>query len=240
MTRANLNLARRPFTNTRPVVRVSALLWGLALILLATNVFLYWSFYQGQGEQRAQLTATLEAIDQERDEVEALERRLDEVDLEALNAQVAFLNRKISQRTFGWSRLFDALAEILPREVRLERLTPVSLTSERGVRRIRDWREMVGSTERVPLSVVGQAQSSEALYRFVDALFEAPAFEDPNPAREATGERGLVRFDLEVVYLPAETAARTPEPALTGSPDGDGSADGEPVAAELEERGQTS
>ena len=67
MKRQNLNLARRPFVNQRPVVRVTILLWVLGGLLLLADVALYWSFYQGQGETRVRLAEIQAAAARERE-----------------------------------------------------------------------------------------------------------------------------------------------------------------------------
>ena len=50
-----LNLARRPFLNSRPVVRVSLILWMLGLLLLLVNVSLFWSYLSSSKDKRAEI-----------------------------------------------------------------------------------------------------------------------------------------------------------------------------------------
>ncbi|HXU34399.1 MAG TPA: hypothetical protein VN851_27815, partial [Thermoanaerobaculia bacterium] len=49
-----LNLARRPFANGRPVVRVSMLLGLLGVVLLFANVAGYWSYLAESEAKRAE------------------------------------------------------------------------------------------------------------------------------------------------------------------------------------------
>jgi hypothetical protein len=65
----------------------------------------------------------------------------------------------------------------------------------------------------VALELAGEAQSGEALLRFVDNLFAHSAFEDPDLAQEAVDEGELIEFTLRAQYLPevAESAAATIE-----------------------------
>lgn len=216
MRRHNLNLSRRPFVNQRPVVRIAALLWALGLILMLLNVWLYWSFYQGQGQTRARLAEIGTAMDREQDRIGELESRLASVDLEAQNEQVEFLNQRIERRTFGWSVLFDTLSEVLPRDVRLTRLRP-----ERGTAAAR--RERLDTTAgppQIPLAIDGQAKSPEDLYVFLDALIASPAFRDVNPQREARNEGGTINFALSTIYLPEQAAAlKAPPPDETPTED---------------------
>lgn len=202
MKRHNLNLARRPFVNQRPVVRVSGLLWTLGILLLLANGWLYWSFYQGQEATRTRLAELGDAMDQEQERIRSLEQRLAAVDLEAQNEQVAFLNQRIERRTFGWSVLFDTLAEVLPRDVRLTRLRPER--RQVGPRR----RPGEQAPSSVPLSIEGQAKSHEDLYVFLDSLYASPAFRDVDPQRETQVDRGMVTFALDTIYLPREATVR--------------------------------
>jgi Tfp pilus assembly protein PilN len=216
-----LNLARRPFTNTRPVTRVSLLLWLLGALLLLGNISLFWSYLAGSGEKRNQLSGMERQVEKESRAVAQLEGRLANSGLDEQNRQVRFLNRRIAERTFSWSLLFDRLAEVLPEGVRLDRLAPSGLVDKEGVDndnvpRNRD--------SRVTLSIAGEAKSDEALLQFVNNLFEHPAFEDPDPSRDSLEDNGLVKFDIKVFYLPTGTPQQAivveeqPAPATTPSP----------------------
>ncbi len=118
-----LNLSRRPFLNTRPVVRVSLLLWLLGLVLLLGNVSLFWSYLSESEDKRAEVARGEEAVQRRQAEARELENRLDGIDLEDLNAEIRFLNQKIADRTFSWNRLFDHLSRVMPNDVRLSRLS---------------------------------------------------------------------------------------------------------------------
>lgn len=202
------NLARRPFLNTRPVIRVGILLGVLGLVLAGANVFAYWSFSQGQDVKRDLLEATRVAIQEEQERLQSLDRRRGEVDLESQNEQVVFLNRKIRQRTFGWSLLFDTLTEILPRDVRVGRLSLESIGEDRAGRSSRG--AASGSDLRageILLGIEGESRNYDAFLDFLDALFESPAFREANPSGDTKVQTGMFRFRLSVVYLPAQAAA---------------------------------
>jgi Tfp pilus assembly protein PilN len=213
---APLNLARRPFANARPVTRVALLLWLLGGLLLLGNVFLFWSYLAGSSEKRAELARLEEEVERQQRAVAQLDARLAGLDLGQQNEQVAFLNRKIAERTFSWSLLFDRLAQVLPDGVRLMQLQPAPiggndrLEARPGARPaptrpIRRNDREAGSSDRVPLIVQGESKSDEALYQFVDKLFAHPAFDDPDISRETRDEDkgNVIRFDLRVTYIPA-------------------------------------
>lgn len=204
-----LNLARRPFLNTRPVNRLSLALWLLGAVLLLGNVTLFWSYLSGSTEKRADLARMEEQIEHERREVSRLDARLAGLDLRQQNEQVEYLNRKIAERTFSWSLLFDQLAEVLPNDVRLIQLQPAPIGSDErpGVRASRR-RGQPLSSDRVRLIIQGEARSDEALLQFIDNLFAHRAFDNPDLAQESRSEdnQNRVRFDVRVTYLPRDKA----------------------------------
>jgi Tfp pilus assembly protein PilN len=202
------NLARKPFLNTRPVVRVAILLGVLGLALAGANLYAYWSFSQGQDVKRDLLEETRVAIQDEQERLQSLDERRQHVDLESQNEQVVFLNRKIRQRTFGWSLLFDTLTEILPRDVRIGRLSLESIGEDDAGRRSR--RGGSGSELRpgeIQLGIEGEARNYDAFLDFLDALFQSSAFREANPAGDSKIQTGMFRFRLSVLYLPGEAAA---------------------------------
>ena len=198
-----LNLAGRPFLNSRPVVRASLLLWSLGLLLLLGNVSLFWSYLSGSADKRQQIARGEGEIERQQRAAAQLQRRLDSIDLVQQNEQIDFLNRKIEERTFSWSLLLDRLAAVLPNDIRLSRLAPE--TEEKTGReslRSRPAPKSRRQAGQIPLTITGETRSDEALLRFVDNLFAHPAFADPNLLREERQEDNLVKFELTVQYIP--------------------------------------
>lgn len=219
------NLARKPFLNTRPVVRTAILLGVLGLLLTGVNLFAYWSFSQGQDVKRDRLEATRTTIEQERARIEELEKRQQRVDLESQNEQVAFLNRKIEQRTFGWSLLFDTLTEILPRDVRLDQLSLEEIGEEPNRRSRRRADADEPRPGEILLGIQGEARQYDAILDFLDALFESPAFRNPDPSGDTKMKNGMHRFRLQVIYLPERAAGLADQPTPEDGQDGQGGPD---------------
>ena len=202
-----LNLARRPFANGRPVVRVSLLLGLLGVVLLFSNVAGYWRYLAESETKRAERNALSAQREQVERRIGDLARQLQSFDLDRQNQQVVFLNQRIAERTFSWSTLLDRLARELPSDVRLLALAPTS-NSARS-------RTLTGTTstkkqsvgERIPLVIDGQAKSVQAMLQFVDHLFARAEFVDPNPQSQQEDEKGLIKFKLSVDYLPQVAAA---------------------------------
>ncbi|HKI05372.1 MAG TPA: hypothetical protein VKK31_25555 [Thermoanaerobaculia bacterium] len=204
-----LNLARRPFLNSRPVVRVSLLLWLLGLGLLAGNVLLFQGYLSSSADKRQQIAGGQQEIEKQKQAAARLQSRLDDVDLESLNEQVDILNQKIEERTFSWSLLLDRLADVLPNDVRIVRLTPH--TGDKAAREMRSRSATAIRSQRqngrILLTIGAESRSDEALNRFVDNLFAHPAFADPNPTHEERqqDEGNILKFELQVQYIPGGT-----------------------------------
>lgn len=199
---AHLNLSRRPFLNTRPVARVSLVLWVLGALLLLGNVTLFYDYLSGSTEKRAELARMEDQVEREQESVRKLEGRLAGLDLAEQNELVGFLNLKIAERTFSWSLLFDRLAETMPGNVRIITLQPSAIGGNERERRSRSSRPAPLASDRVELSIQAEAKDEEQMNRFVDNLFAHPSFEDPDFTEEALTERGDLRFSLRVTYLP--------------------------------------
>ncbi|MES1241826.1 MAG: hypothetical protein ABUT39_09430 [Acidobacteriota bacterium] len=207
----SLNLSRRPFVNSRPVVRTALFLWLVGGLLLLGNVVLFWSFLSGSTETRADLDKMEQNVAREQKVVADLEGRISRLDLEQQNEQVAFLNRKISERTFSWSLLFERLSKVLPDGVRLLQLQPAPIAGDDrpGARPVPSTtlrgRRPVGTSDRVPLIIQAESKGDEAQLQFLDRLFSDPAFDDPDISRETRDEdnNNRLRFDVRVTYIPA-------------------------------------
>ncbi len=200
---AELNLARRPFVNQRPVRRIGLLMAAAAAVLLVVNLFLYIGYTTDRRHNARELRQIEAAIDAEQQGARRAAQRLEQADLSRQNDLVAFLNQRIAARAFGWSVLFDRLSDLLPADVRLVSLSP-SFTAAKEAQGARAPVE-----RRVNLGLQGTSRKPEAVLALVDALFADPAFRDPDLHQEAT-QGGEVHFTLDVAYLPevAESAVR--------------------------------
>jgi Tfp pilus assembly protein PilN len=215
-----LNLASQPFVNSRPLRRLILVLWGLCLLLVATDLFLYTRHFSGQQQRRGRLHELDELEGQESERLTELGTELVSFDIDWQNRQVQFFNQRIAERVFPWSRLFDRLAKTLPVPVRLTRLRPrVQSLSGRGS----------GAEEVVSLELRAEARDEAAMLRFVERLFANPAFRSPNLASETRrAQTNVIEFALTVSYLPgrgkpkpkppsAPTAAAAAAPADAGA-----------------------
>ncbi len=214
-----LNLARRPFLNSRPVVRASLLLWLLGLLLLLGNVSLFWNYRQRSADKREQITRGEAEIATQQAAAAKLQSQLDNFDLEAQNQRVDFLNKQIAERTFSWSELLDRVAERLPHDVRLNRLAPLTgEKAEKELQRSHVARHASRTSDQVSLLITGETRNDTELLTFVQSLFRAP-FAEPDLTREERLEDGkTLKFEISVQYRPGPPGAMPASPDAAGAP----------------------
>jgi Tfp pilus assembly protein PilN len=200
----SLNLAGRPFGNSRPVVRISLLLWLLGLGLLLSNVIVFRNYLSASADKRAQIAHGEEELLSQQKAVQDLQTRLNGYDLVRLNDQIDFLNTQIDARTFSWSLLIDRMADTLPHDVRLSRLTPGNESKNKRETRERGQRNGKLPEGEVDLTISGFTRRDEALNQFIKNLFAHPAFRNPNLLQESQVDTGgpVVKFEATVTYLP--------------------------------------
>jgi len=201
----SLNLADRPFGNSRPVVRISLILWFLGLSLLLSNVFVFRNYLSDSAEKRAKIAHGEEELLGRQKAVSELQNRLNGYDLVRLNDQIDFLNTQIDARAFSWSLFIDRIADTLPNDVRLGHLTPLTGgKARRETQRSRSAQRDKLPAGEVELEISGQTRRDAALLQFVNNLFAHPAFKDPNLLQESQVDTGgpLEKFDATVAYLP--------------------------------------
>lgn len=199
------NLARLPFVNQRPVRRVAVLLLAAAVVVLLVDLWLYVGYARSRSATASELDSIEARITTERQALNDAQRTLDSASVDEQNALVEFLNRRIAERTFGWSVLFDRLAVLLPDDVRLVSLAPSFFAPDEAPARPGAARTAAAPgaepSREVRLALQGRARRDDAILELVDALFADPAFTDPDLSREAR-QGGEVAFSLSVTYLP--------------------------------------
>ena len=180
------NLASRPFLNTRPVWAFSIVAVTLGLVLLAINASLYMSSNSRLKEQLQRRDALKSQLEQLRGEVRHDVAAMEKVQWKRLQRQVTGLNNILEAYGFSWQGLLRDMGAVLPRQVRLQRITPTI------------------SKEGLSLALKGTAQSRDALLQFLQNMIDDPHFERPLPRSETTPEEAGVGYEfvIKVFYHP--------------------------------------
>jgi Tfp pilus assembly protein PilN len=185
----NLNFARRPFRDERPVLLAAGILFAVAAILLFANVRLYASFRRevgGTAEQIDDLEKRRAAALRESQEARAA---LNNYRVSSLAQESRELLRLVEERRFSWTALLARLERVLPPEVRVTRLTPHF--EEKGV--------------SLSLGLVGK--DSDSVVRTIAALARDPVFSLVDLKAESTPEQGVPEghsFEIDARYAAPE------------------------------------
>ncbi len=197
----SINLASRPFYNTRLyLVAFSA---SVALLLIMTILNLV-TLVQGQaawkhfGDDQAGLQSKLRSLDHD---VMTLQRELQRRDLTEVSAQSKFANIAIVNRMFSWTLMFNRLEQIMPPTVKLRSIRPS--VDEDGIH----------------FRVIGTSKDSSAFADFEEALLAAPLFSEVYPQSEGVAASGKgIDFSLSFRYL-ASPDLQVGVPAVEKAPE---------------------
>ena len=120
----NLNFARRPFRDYRPVYLVAggALLAGV--ILFGVNATLYGEFRRDVADTREEIAWLEKRQARATQAAEEARTALRAYETSDLAVESRGLLRLVSERQFSWMTLLARLERVLPPEVRLSRLSP--------------------------------------------------------------------------------------------------------------------
>ena len=211
VARLELNVAARPFVNERPLVVATAVLVVVLAAASFTNIFTLLGALREGRERSARVIAAVSEAAEARAEAKRLGATLTDRERRRLRAVAASTTAIIDKRRLSWTRLFEQLELVLPRDVRILSVQPNP-----------EGRHMTLLMECI-------ARSDEALHKFFRKLDEPPFREAYILAQSL--EEGKVRFSVRCRYETAGAAAvaiyepmswqlatPTPTPTLTPTP----------------------
>ncbi len=186
----NLNFARRPFRDYRPVYLVAGAAILVGAILFAVNASLYGRFRADVADTREEIAWLQGRQSRAVAAAEEARRALAAFELSDLAVESRGLLRLVEERQFSWTGFLTRLERVLPSEVRLSRLQP----------KFQDTGEVF-----VDIALVGRGP--ESVVRTIAALSRSPSFatvelktETRPEAKEGVPEGHT--FVLTTVYAP--------------------------------------
>jgi Tfp pilus assembly protein PilN len=191
---ASLNLASQPFRNR-------ALPWTIAGVITVVSLLVLVFLISKSSETNTKAAAVEREVEGQRQQISALERRVEEIkqaltpeQLQTLQAAQALVDRK----RFSWARLFADLEAALPGSVRVKRIT-VRDVAARGGRTVADLELVVVSKN--PADVTGMILTMDRMGIFQSELVEQNLQKDRNEiGTEST---------LRVLYQPRGSVPAT-------------------------------
>jgi hypothetical protein len=209
----DLNLASNPFRN-------NTLLWTgyttTTVLLLAFSVWSVDTFVEHRARLR-ELRDTVGTFESQRLDLSTRgQRALDGIrrfDVDALEVQAAKANEVIEWKAFSWTRLFNALEEAQPNQVRMTAVRPdFKGTSAPGEEQAAT--KATAKVAGIPVSIAGIAHDLAAFTALQSSMQEHPSFGRVEPNRLARTDGGEIMFEMHAWYLYGD-----------GAPDGDPAAD---------------
>lgn len=181
----HLNLAARPYRDYRPVYAVVVVLSLLTAFLMLNNVETYYRYIRETKTTRAKIAQVEAQARTEKQKEESAKQRVAHLDLARLDQQTRFINAKLTERAFSWSRLFDELESILADDVRLVSVSP-----------------SFSETGPIQLQMDFEAKSGDGMVTTINRMNADPQFSDAFPRNETARDDGTYVFSLSARYLP--------------------------------------
>lgn len=189
----HLNLAARPYRDYRPVYAVVVGLSLLTAFLMLNNVETYYRYVRETKSTRAKIAQLEEQTRKERELESRARQRLQGLDLAHLDDQTKFINAKLAERSFSWSRLLDELESLLADDVRLLSVAP-----------------RFDKSGRIDLSLDFNSKSGDGMITTINRMNADPQFEGAFPHNETQIEGGYA-FTISVQYRPESGNASRPK-----------------------------
>lgn len=185
-----LNFSPKPFrTKGGPLLG----LWVLNAVLIAALAIGVWH-WQGLRGQNASAHGDIDALEAKQAEIAAENEDavtwMEGVDMKTYRKQVRQFHE--IQMAFGtnWGKLLDQLAVLLPDDVRMRELRPISARGRGSVRQQR-------------IHLVAEARSKEAQLDFVSTLQEDATIQQVTFESEVYREEGIALvFEISFSYQP--------------------------------------
>lgn len=197
-----LNLARRPFIDTRPANVAAAVLGVAVLVLSFVSVRTVARYLGGSQKTRDAIATFQEETARLEAERRATDARLSRYDVEAMRADAEDANRITRRRAFAWTRFLDRLERTLPADMRI---AAINLASAEG----KDAKAGTGRNELFWVDLTLISRDPAGLPRAIRAFYGSPWFDRPTPRAEERGERRPAdgrRILLGVLYRDVEEA----------------------------------
>jgi hypothetical protein len=198
VTVGRLNLARKPFVDTRAPNAAVALLVVAVVVLTALSARTVWRYLDGSRKTRDAIVRLRTEIDRTEELRRSKEAVLARVDVAGLAVSASDATSIARRRRFSWTRFLSRLEEALPGDVRVAAVF-LHKGEDSPKTKTQDLREQ-GAL--VDLTVV--SKDPDGMPKVLRAFFASPWFDRPTPRSEEGMDRQNfdgTRLQLGVVYL---------------------------------------
>ncbi|HEV8268622.1 MAG TPA: hypothetical protein VGR00_10325 [Thermoanaerobaculia bacterium] len=190
-----LDLARRPFVDTRPVNLTAAALAFLVLFLSFVSVRTVGRYLDQSQRTRESIARLKNDVAKEEERKKAAEASLSRVDLSGLSSSVNDANSIALRRAFSWTRFLSRLEVALPEDVRVQ-----TISLQRGKSNVPGVSVI---EEAIPVQLTLISRDPDGLPKTIRALYASEYFDHPAPDQEEAPDKGPGdgrRLTLQVLY----------------------------------------
>lgn len=191
-----LNLAKRPFVNSRPANAAAVVLGVAALVLTGISVRTVERYLDGSKKTRERIATLRQEIAHATNQKRQASAALARFDLEELAAGIGDANQIAEKKAFSWTRFLTRLEETLPAD---QRVASIALTKKSSAGDANA--ALVDATTDVALVLV--SRDPNGLPEAIRAFYASRWFDRPAPSSEDAPDRGTGdgrRLVLRVVY----------------------------------------
>jgi Tfp pilus assembly protein PilN len=206
----DINLASSPFRNDKPIWAALGVVAAFALGFTGYNAWAYFSAGSRQAQLEQEIAGHRKRMHEMKLEADKLQAALAKVDQETLTSQAEFVSSILDQRNFSWTRLFNALEQVTPWDVKLISIRPQFevLNKRTGEGRIR-------------IEVSGIGRTFNSFLDLQDSLQESAMFSEVTPEEYERQADERIDFNMAFTYkppeaLPEESADATGETVADG------------------------
>jgi len=195
-----LNLARRPFIDTRPVNVAAGVLAVAVAILSFVSVRTVVRYLDGSQKTRDAIAALRNDIARLDEARRAADARIARYDVDEMRAAADDANRIARRRAFSWTRFLDRLEKTLPAETRIAAINVAS--AEGG-----NLKAGGGKNELFWIEMTLISRDPAGLTTAIRSFYGSPWFDRPTPHLEERGERRAAegrRLQMGVLYRDTE------------------------------------
>lgn len=197
-----LNLARRPFIDTRPVNVAAGILAVTVAVLSFVSVRTVVRYLDGSRKTRDAIAGLRDDIARLEEARRATAVRIAAYDVDEMRAAADDANRITRLRAFSWSRFLDRLEKTLPADARV---AAINVNSAEGA----DPKAGRGRNELFWVELVLISRDPAGLTNAIRSFYGSPWFDRPTPHVEERGERRAAegrRLQIGVLYRDTEAA----------------------------------
>jgi type IV pilus assembly protein PilN len=187
--RIDINLATRPYEDSRQFWTYWATGLGLLALVTALLIFMAATGYVRAGHDRQELDklqSQIAAYDREKAEAEAV---LNQPQNRELREQSQFLNQLFERKSFSWTRVFEDLEQVMPAHLHVISIHPES-----------------ADNNNIEIKLVVGGDSQVQALDLVRKMEKSKHFKQTRINREVQQEQSpnsdRVQFEIEAAYTP--------------------------------------